>query len=82
MSRKKYYTMDDRKRDKTLKVEIGQIITPDVYYQLLGAMPPHRNDDLFQAGEPHTHDLRNGKALYKTFKCKGCDYYEYIGLMY
>lgn len=82
MKKKKYYTMADWERDRTLKCEVGQIITPEVYFQLLGALPPHRNDSLFQAGEPYTHDWNTGRALYKTFQRMEGNYYKYIGLMY
>lgn len=81
MENNNIYTMADWERDRTLKVKVGQVITPEIYYQLLGALPPHRNDHLFQAGEPNTHDWNTDTPLYKTFERMDGDYYKYIGLM-
>ena len=80
MTHENLYTMADWERDHTLKVEVGQIIVPEIYYQLLCALPPHRNNTLFQAGEAETLDWNTGKPLYKTFERMEGDYYKYIGL--
>ena len=74
------YTDIDWWNDRDLSVKVGQLIEPRVYFQLLNSLPPHRNDWLFQSGEPESHD-RTGTPLYKTFESMGGNYYKYIGLM-
>jgi len=75
------YTMADWTRDRELKVEVGQVVEPDVFWQLCEALPPHRwGRGVFQPGEPHDHDLDTGMALYRTFHHLGGDYYKYVGL--
>ena len=79
-----YYTMIDWERDGGLEVRLNQIITPDVYWELEGALPPTSNGLYFQPGEPLSHDA-NGVALYSTFKRVKYDeygnpFYRYIGV--
>lgn len=75
------YTMQDWERDSTLKVEVGQVIEPAVYYQLLNAVPPkHYTRGIFQPGEPYSHDWDTGRGLYQTFHHVGENYYKYVGL--
>lgn len=82
------YTMQQWEADRYLKVEQGQNIAPDVFFQLLNAVPPTFYEmGMFQCGEPYTHDWNTGLALYKTFKhvdtdAKGQPIYQYVGLMY
>jgi len=76
------YTDKDWCKDRNLSVEVGQLIEPSVYYQLLNALPPKRNDDLFQCGEPYSHDWNTGLPLFKTFERMDDNYYKYIGLMH
>lgn len=80
MTQENVYTMQDWRRDGTLRVETGQVIEPEIYWQLLCALPPKRNDRLFQCGEPYDHDWNTGKPLYMTFESIGGNYYRYIGL--
>ena len=76
------YTMTDWARDRTLSVKVGQVIEPDVYYQLLNSVPPMcYRGGYFQPGEPYDHDWNTGKALYQTFKSVGDNYYLFEGLM-
>jgi hypothetical protein len=75
------YTNADWERDKTLKVQVGQVIEPDVFWQLCNALPPHRwCMGVFQPGEAYSHDWDKGCALYQTFEDMGGDYYKYVGL--
>ncbi len=75
------YTDQDWERDGTLKVEVGQLISPDVYYQLLNALPPKcYGSGVFQPGEPDSHDWDTGQALFQTFEHVGHDYHKYVGL--
>lgn len=76
------YTMEDWTRDRVLSVKVGQVITPEVFWELCECMPPHRwSNGIFQPGEPYDHDWYTGKALYMTFEKVSEDYhYRYIGL--
>jgi hypothetical protein len=75
------YSYGDWKRDKTLKVKVGQYISKRVYDQLLNGMPPHLNrGGYFQPGEAYGE--KEGKPTYQTYKLdrdKGL--YKYVGLM-
>lgn len=75
------YTNADWERDSVLKVQVGQLIEPDVYYQLLESVPPvcYRGA-YFQPGEPDSWDWERGCQLYQTYKRMGDDYYLYEGL--
>lgn len=75
------YTMADWTNDGTLKVRVGQVIDPDVFWQLCESLPPHRwGRGVFQPGEPYSHDMETCKALYETFEHMGDDYYKFVGL--
>lgn len=75
------YTMQDWERDRTLSVKEGQLIEPEVFWQLLESLPPHKyGKGVFAVGEPYTHDWNTGQALYQTFESMGDYYYKYIGL--
>ena len=75
------YTMADWERDKTLKVKVGQVIEPDVYYQLLNSVPPKvYRGDVFQPGEPDSWDWDGHCELYLTFERVEGEYYKYVGL--
>jgi hypothetical protein len=75
------YTDADWLRDRTLKVRVGQVISPEVFWQLLEALPPHRyGEGVFQPGEPYCHDLETGVALYQTFERIEGEFYKYVGL--
>ena len=78
---KNIYTMQDWERDGTLKVKVGQIIEPEVFYQLLNCVPPHYwAKGFFQVGEPSSFDFTSGKQTYQTYeKVNEDDYYKYIG---
>lgn len=72
------YTMQDWERDKELRVEIGDTIDQDVFYQLRDCVPPTTlSMGLFQVGEAKDRD-EHGHALYSTFMCDG-DNWIYIG---
>ena len=80
------YTAEQWAADGSLNVKEGQVITPDVFWRLCEALPPHRwSGGIFQPGEPYTHepDPNNPgymRPLYETFEAIGDDYYKYIGL--
>ena len=75
------YTSEDWERDSTLKVKEGQVIEPEVYWQLLNAVPPKSyRGHIFQPGEPYSHDWNTGQALFQTFESMGGNYYLYVGL--
>lgn len=81
MDRQDVYTMDNWAEDRTLKVQEGQIIAPEVFYQLLESVPPETySSGIFQPGEAYSHDFKTGRALYMTFENVGDDYYKYVGL--
>jgi hypothetical protein len=84
-TKEKIYTDQDWENDGTLKVQVGQIIAPEVFWQLLNCVPPKTySKGIFQVGEPYSHDWDTGKALYQTFELaysKGREpYYRYVGL--
>jgi len=72
--------MQDWKNDGTLKVQEGQIIAPEVLWELVGSVPPTTwGNGVFQMGEADSH--RNGIALYKTFeRVDNKNHYKYVGL--
>lgn len=74
------YTMEDWKRDGTLKVKEGQLIAPEVYWQLLNGVPPVSTGRIFQPGEAYDMDTTTWEELYQTFKQEGHDLYRYVGL--
>lgn len=75
------YTGQDWERDGTLKVKEGQLIAPEVFWQLLNALPPRTyGRSIFQPGEAYSHDWNTGRALYQTFESMGNDYYKYVGI--
>lgn len=75
------YTMRDWEEDGTLKVEVGQLIAPYVFFQLLGSVPPKTyGNGLFQVGEPYSHDWNTVQALYRTFEEIDRNYWLYVGL--
>lgn len=68
------YTMEDWKRDGSLKVEVNQIISDEVYETLLNCIyPTTYTRGLFQVGEPADHEyeaLKDGIEipLFDTYK--------------
>ncbi len=75
------YTMQDWERDGTLKVKEGQVIEPDVFWELCNSLPPHRWDKgVFQPGEAYSYDMEKCCQTYQTFESMGEDYYKYVGL--
>ena len=75
------YTDADWERDRTLKVQVGQLIEPSVFYQLLNSVPPKAYlHDVFQPGEPEDWDWDKSCNLYLTFERVDGDYYKYVGL--
>ena len=75
------YTMADWAKDRELKVEVGQVIEPDVFWQLCEALPPHKwRGGIFQPGEPYDYDMEQQCQVYQTFEQMGGDYYKYVGL--
>lgn len=80
----RYYTMLDWERDGALKIKVGQMITPDVYWQLSGSVPPTSMGKYFQPGEAYSHNA-NYEPLYMTFVIdeydeNGDPIYKYLGL--
>ena len=79
------YTYKDWERDGTLNMQEGQIIEPEIFWQLLECVPPRTyKNGIFQVGEPYSHDWNTGKALYQTFelayKIDNEPYYRYVGI--
>lgn len=69
------YTMEDWKRDGSIKLFVGDVVEDAVIDQLAGAVPPHYwAHGSFQCGEPWMHD-KDGNPLYQTFSGN-----KYIGL--
>lgn len=76
------YTFADWKRDRSLKVKVGQFIDNETYWQLLNGVPPIQYGKVFQVGEPYTHDPKTYEDLYSTFVKKennGRAMYQFIG---
>lgn len=70
------YTMDDWRKDGTLKLEIGQKVDDEVLNQLINSVPPHYSRyGYFQPGEPYDIDKNTWEDLYMTFEDN-----TYIGL--
>lgn len=62
------YTMQDWKRDGSLRPAIGQEVSDEVLDELINCLPPtYWAGGWFQTGEPYTHDTDTGRALYMTF---------------
>lgn len=77
------YTMKQWQEDKYFNAEVGQVCDAEVMFQLINNVPPRTySDDIFQAGEPWSHDFSTGKALYLTFELVGNYEYKYIGLQH
>lgn len=75
------YTMADWTRDRVLNVQVGQVIEPDVFWQLCESVPPHKwGRSVFQPGEAYSWDFDNHCQLYQTFEQMGGDYHKYVGL--
>ena len=75
------YTMQQWHEDRILNVQVGQLIHPDVFFQLLNGVPPQTySDGIFQMGEPHSHETTTGRPLYMTFEQEKGQYYRYVGL--
>lgn len=76
------YTMEDWKRDGVLKVEIGQVIAPEVFYELRDCIPPTTyGNGIFQVGEAEDYDWDANRELFCTYeKVNDKDYYKYVGL--
>lgn len=75
------YTMADWTKDGTLGVQVGQVVEPDVFWQLCEAVPPHRwGRGVFQPGEAYDYDMEQCCQVYQTFEQMGGDYYKYVGL--
>lgn len=73
--------MEQWSKDGDLNVKEGQMISPEVFWQLCEALPPHRwSNGILQPGEAYTHEPQTGRPMYQTFKQYWEDYYEYIGL--
>lgn len=75
------YTEQDWETDRVLKVQVGQLIEPSVFYQLRDCVPPQTyGRGFFQPGEADSHDWTTGRPLYQTFESMGCNYWKYVGL--
>lgn len=71
--------MQDWERDKTLKVELGQRISAEVFETLRDSVPPaFLSSTLFQNGEPSFH--MGGKPMHQSFVSAGDGEWEYIGI--
>lgn len=76
----KVYTMEEWQRDGIFSAKIGQSVSRAVYLELRDCVPPAYNGrELFQVGEPYTHDKENGKPLYATFQTDEKGEWIYIG---
>ena len=81
LENKVIYTKDDWKRDGTLNVQVGQIIAPEVFYQLRDSVPPALDArGYFQPGEAYDFDLDLECPRYMTFRHVGGCFYRYLGL--
>jgi len=75
------YTEQDWEADGVLKVQVGQVIEPGVFWQLLNSLPPRTyKRGIFQPGEAYSYDWNSGMNLYQTFEQMGDNYWKYVGL--
>ena len=75
------YTDADWECDGTLKVQVGQVIEPAVFWELCNSLPPHRwEKGVFQPGEAYNYDMEKCCQTYQTFESIEGDYYKYVGL--
>lgn len=75
----KLYTLKDWRKDRVLKVKIGQYVDYGVINQLMDGLPPLTYDNgIFQPGEPYDHNIKTGELLFRTFVEDGG--YRYVGL--
>lgn len=77
----KVYDKEQWNKDGVLKLQVGTVVDSEVYYQLLGCVPPAYNGfTYFQVGEAESHTT-DGQPLYTTFtKVSDEDYWKYIGI--
>ena len=60
--------MEDWRRDGESSAKVGQLVEDNVYYNMLGALPPaYWRYGVMQVGEAYSHDVKTGKPLYSTF---------------
>lgn len=79
--KEKVYTYKDWERDGEFKAKVGRLIDHKIYCELRDCVPPLRNGEVFQAGEPHGHML-SGKKTYLTFlreEHEGKRVYRFVG---
>lgn len=75
----KTYTMQDWANDGTLKLQRGQFISDEVFYQLRDGVPPTTlRLGIFQMGEADCMHPDYGCLLYLTFRRVG-ELWQYVG---
>lgn len=74
------YTLEQWRKDGSLKLQVTQLIGDDVFFQLRDCVLPHfYKYGIFQPGEPYDHDAENGVPLYMTFR-KTSNGWQYMGI--
>lgn len=74
------YTMEQWRKDGSLKLQVGQLIDENVFFEMRDCMLPHFFKlGIFQPGEAYDHDAENGQPLYMTFK-KTSNGWQYMGI--
>lgn len=73
------YDMKKWEEDKEFSANVGQFVTPDIVSQMRDCVPPVTNLPwMMQCGEPYSHDMVTGAALYSTFIRKN-DHWMFVG---
>lgn len=68
MSTNNIYTKEQWSKDGSLSVNVGQLISEEVFCQLLESVPPKTfGRGIFQVGEPRNHDFAM-RPLFDTFE--------------
>ena len=76
----KKYTMEQWYKDGSLKLQVGQLIDENVFFEMRDCMLPHFFKlGIFQPGEAYDHDAENGQPLYMTFK-NTSNGWQYMGI--
>lgn len=66
------YTMKDWEKDGAFSAAVGQVVSNDVFNEMLNCVPPaYYGGGLMQVGEPISTDKETYKSLFSTFEKRG-----------
>ena len=76
----KVYTMEDWGKDKTFSPVIGQEVSDEIYFEMLGCVPPaYHSHNVMQVGEPYATDKETLQDLFTTFARNDKGNWVYMG---